>query len=505
MTHLRRTYLLQCVLITITLLVVGIISSLSVVHWYEEGRRYSQTEWQLRSLAAIHESATTAQDRDLIQASREAILQGIGTVDIWRADKTENSAYDWRQIQSLRGQRPAVVWLVDPNNAQFLDGQYVVNEWRAVQRIVSNQATGDVLIRVYWPREPLMTYLIHRLSEIIFLLPALAALAVGLFIWASSKTIDPWDKLVDELKQVCNDNPVSVPNQHVYFRRFEHLVENINDVLTTIKSQNKRMTSFATETAHELRTPLASMRIIGEIALREPKDEAHLRDCIGAMLEECQNMDQFIEGILLIAHAKSKRVAVSMTPVNLTLLAAEFVDKLAPLAEANGMSLELHVPPEETNRSALTVDCDRTLLRQAGVNLINNAIVHNPPGTQIIVKTESTDKGPRLIISDTGIGFDPHAKEVTLTRKRVAYSPTGKESKRRNLGLGLSIAASLAESQGAQLIIDSNVGSGTRIVLEFSNKLHDTNSSVRNSRQIFERLTEKIAVSITELRSQHTA
>jgi len=214
------------------------------------------------------------------------------------------------------------------------------------------------------------------------------------------------------------------------------------------------MASFASETAHELKTPLTSMMMIGEIALREPNNTADLRDSLGTILEECQHMDQLIEGILLIAQAKSKRLAVAITHVDLNALAAECVERLKPIAEASDQSLELRVPPRQIKQPALTVACDRALLRQAAINLISNAIVHNASGTQISITAESTDKGPRLIVCDNGVGFNPHAEKQIFKLESAAYRSEKKDDMRRHLGLGLSIATSLVESQGAQLTID---------------------------------------------------
>ena len=316
-------------------------------------------------------------------------------------------------------------------------------------------------------------------------------LAVGFFVWTASRTLAPLDKLADGLKQAFTVYPASRIPVPTHCTDSELSVDNINAVLSEIISHNQRMASFASETAHELKTPLTSMMMIGEIALREPNNTADLRDSLGTILEECQHMDQLIEGILLIAQAKSKRLAVAITHVDLNALAAECVERLKPIAEASDQSLELRVPPRQIKQPALTVACDRALLRQAAINLISNAIVHNASGTQISITAESTDKGPRLIVCDNGVGFNPHAEKQIFKLESAAYRSEKKDDMRRHLGLGLSIATSLVESQGAQLTIDSKIGGGTRIAIEFSNQPIWPDSSTTDSNQTIKRPIDK--------------
>ena len=392
MAYLRLMHSLRCTLIATLILTIGIVTSLVVVHWHEETRRDAQISSQLQSLTEIYESAESPQDRYPIRALRKAVLNDTGTVDIWRADVTINRLYDWRRMHGIRQERPAVGWPESLYSEQFLNGQYKDKMWRAVQRLASHPSLGDVLIRVSRPREPFIVSLKGRSSEVAFVWLGLVLIGGILIGWAASKSMAPLEDLAGEVKQACRDDSISRLPERIRGREITSLVDSINTMLTKTQNRNQRFSSFASETAHELKTPLTSMRMIGELALRQPKDAVHLRESMGAVLEECQHMDQLIEGILLIAQAQSKRLAVAISRVDLFELATECVDRLKPLAEATGMTLNLQTASQDANPASLTLACDRALLRQAVVNLIHNAIVHNATGTQIEIRIESTDQ-----------------------------------------------------------------------------------------------------------------
>lgn len=463
MGYLRRLHFLQYVLNITALLVIISVSVLTVNYQKDIERQDAQIKWQLASLSAIYQATEPLQGTELMRLVSEALSHDNATVDVWRVNSTEKRLYDWQRISGTGNTQPEIHWPTDQRDNGFFDGQDQEQRWRAVQRIASNQAGGDILIRVYRPLDSLSTYFINRLDSVLLVVIVCLALAVGTFVLASTSSLAQLDELAAELEQTCEDSSVTRLPTDSHFPGFEKLASTLNKSLMETRKQNRRMAAFASETAHELKTPLTTMRMLGEIGLREREQSGHFRDCVGAMLEECQHMEQLIEGILLIAQAKSRRVDMAIAPVDLTELAAEYVEKLEPLADANGMSLELSLDPTELRQTGLNVACDRVLLRQAGINLISNAILHNPPGTRIAIKTLRTDSAACLIITDDGTGFEPRSEEETFKRNQMDRCTN---SGTRHLGLGLSIATSLIESQGGRLTIDSTIGLGTIVVIE---------------------------------------
>lgn len=223
-----------------------------------------------------------------------------------------------------------------------------------------------------------------------------------------------------------------------------------------------RQHRFVSDVAHELRTPLTAQCVVGENLLaKQGVTSAELRDGIASILEESKHMKRLIEGLLDLTRAALTNAAeheVSRQPVALDLgvLAHDCVESLRVLAEEKQQRIEVSTAAE------VFADVDLTIVRQALLNVIHNSIEHCPEGTHIHVETKRrSPKEALLLVEDNGPGIPLLEQRYVFER---FYRGAG-TSRRRSLGLGLSIARAILATQGGGIELESTPGGGCCFLL----------------------------------------
>ena len=231
------------------------------------------------------------------------------------------------------------------------------------------------------------------------------------------------------------------------------------ELRSLLLESQQRGARYATEVSHELMTPLSAQCCVGELALRDGVSNEELRDAIATMLEGSRHMQNLIGGLLLAAQADHGMLGTPTTTIDATQIANRAVSTMAPLVDEHEqtISLEANGPQPILGQS--------TLLLQALLNIIHNAISHTPEGTHIRVQVEECKQyGVLMSVSDNGPGIPSREGEPVWLRY---VRRTEDRTKRPSLGIGMSIAASLVRSQGGLMTVDSQTGKGTQVMLRF--------------------------------------
>ncbi len=206
---------------------------------------------------------------------------------------------------------------------------------------------------------------------------------------------------------------------------------------------------FTAQAAHELRTPLAALRVAGESALRSDCEE-RWRDALGGMLEEAQRTERVIERLLLLARAESGQIEVRPRQWLLSELIEPVIHMLEPLAEAHGQRI---LRPDELEWTAF---CDAELFRLVLENLLSNAIRHSGQGTEIVIQlTRWPTGGVAIDVVDDGPGVAPEDEERIFDRFYRGRGTTAEGS-----GLGLPIARWAADAFGGKVLFQRRLGHG---------------------------------------------
>lgn len=230
-----------------------------------------------------------------------------------------------------------------------------------------------------------------------------------------------------------------------------------NDMFARLQASFERLRRFSADASHQLRTPLTAIRSVGEVGLREAREPRDYQEVIGSMLEEADRLARLVDTLLTLSRWESGRVQLCPTSLDLGDLAREVAGQLAVLAEERGITID--VAADEP----LFVTADRLMIRQALMNVVDNAIKFTPDGGRVRTWATSTDRAHSLIVDDEGPGIPPDERERVLERfYRIEGGPARASG---GIGLGLAIVAWVIEAHQGQVAIDANDGGGARLVL----------------------------------------
>jgi len=229
------------------------------------------------------------------------------------------------------------------------------------------------------------------------------------------------------------------------------LVKAFNAMLARLEESFARLSDFSADIAHELRTPLHSLRMQTEVSLNRSRDVADYRELLASNLEEYERLSKIIADMLFLAKADHGLLIPHRETVALLALCERLLDYFGLLAE--NIDLQLH-------GSDVQVNGDRLMLERAIGNLLVNAIHHTPEGGWITVDVSEQDKQAVISISNSGKPLPQEAIERIFERF-VRLDPASDGS-----GLGLAIARSIVVAHGGQIAVRS-VGHAT----EFSIRL----------------------------------
>jgi heavy metal sensor kinase len=234
---------------------------------------------------------------------------------------------------------------------------------------------------------------------------------------------------------------------------FGRLATVVNAMLARIEDAFERLRRFTSDASHELRTPLTAIRIVGEASLVETRDAAGYRQTISSILEETDRLTAMIEDLLVLAREDSKTYRSRFEAVDLGKLASDVADVLRPVSEESGQALACEAEPEVLVRG------DRTILRQAIVNLVDNAIRYTPRGGSIELRVHAEDGAAEVSVADSGPGIAPEHREKVF--ERFYRIETDRSRVTGGAGLGLPIARWAVDLHGGRLDLESEIGRGS--------------------------------------------
>jgi signal transduction histidine kinase len=203
---------------------------------------------------------------------------------------------------------------------------------------------------------------------------------------------------------------------------------------------------FVANASHELRTPLFSLGGFLELLEDEELDEPTRREFLETMTEQVRRLTKLAEDLLDLSRLDAGRLHVETVRLDLANVAAAAVDEFAGVAKSADHPLEL------TKNGPAPAFGDEQRALQIVRILVENALVHTPPGTPVRVATE-VDGDARVVVTDDGPGV-PETDRAELFERFYR----GESTKASGSGLGLAIARELAELMGGRIELDSADG-----------------------------------------------
>ena len=218
------------------------------------------------------------------------------------------------------------------------------------------------------------------------------------------------------------------------------LVVAFNAMLGRLEESFTRLSDFSADLAHELRTPIHSLRMQTEVSLGKARDVEAYRDLLASNLEEYERLSRIIADMLLLAKADHGLVIPQREPIALMPLCEGLCEYYGLLAENIDLSL---------SGEALTVPGDRLMLQRAVGNLLVNAIHHTPPQGSVVLSICSEEGWAVLRVANSGKAIPPEVIERIFDRF-VRLDPGSEGS-----GLGLAITRSIIVAHGGSVTASS--------------------------------------------------
>ncbi|MFG2946056.1 sensor histidine kinase [Streptomyces adustus] len=230
----------------------------------------------------------------------------------------------------------------------------------------------------------------------------------------------------------------------------KELAVTFDDMLERLQRAFTAQQRFVGNASHELRTPLAINRTLLEVHLSDPAAPVELQQLGKTLLATNERSEQLVEGLLLLA--RSDNQIVERKPVDLAEVAEQAVDQVHAEAEAKGVVIR-------GERKSAVVQGNGVLLERIALNLVQNAVRYNvPSGGWVEVTTEVAHGQAVLVVSNTGPVVPAYEIDNLFEPfRRLRTERTGSD---KGVGLGLSIARSVARAHGGHIAAQPREGGG---------------------------------------------
>ena len=236
---------------------------------------------------------------------------------------------------------------------------------------------------------------------------------------------------------------------------------------------NELKSNFVSSVSHELRAPIASVRLMAESLERGKIPEGpKQRDYFRFIGQECRRLSSLIENVLDFSRIEQGRKQYDFEATDLVALVRQTVTLMQTYAAERQVEVALALAGDQIPALSTQPVVDGKAIQQALVNLIDNAIKHSPKGAAVGVGLElgGAGEGPapasriRLWVEDRGEGIPTEEQGKIFERFYRRGSELRRET--QGVGIGLSIVKHLVEAHGGRVLVRSAVGQGSRFTIE---------------------------------------
>jgi len=225
-----------------------------------------------------------------------------------------------------------------------------------------------------------------------------------------------------------------------------------------IERSLEQMRRFMADAAHELRTPITTLRTRAEVAVAAERDPGRDTTTLQAVAREAARLGDIAGDLLTLARADAGERPVAREAVYLDDAVAGAVDTVRALAESKGVRLDV------ARFEEAQIVGDPALVRQLLLIVLDNAIKFTARGGSVRLETATQDGRAEVVVQDSGIGIPvdqlPHVFERF-------YRGDAARGQAEGAGLGLAIARWIADAHGARIELQSEPGRGTRVRVSF--------------------------------------
>ncbi len=301
----------------------------------------------------------------------------------------------------------------------------------------------------------------HELEEqkrILFILSFLIILmsgAGGFFL--AHKALQPINKITAVLEEITDKNLGIRVDESNYDQEIHPLVQQLNMTLNRLENAFTRERQFISNVSHELRTPLTVLINNTEVVLCRTRMEEEYIASHRSNLEIARQMEDIIESLLSLSRIDLGRLSLTLENINLGKIVREVIEELNPAAET--FQVYLHNMVDQS----FYLIADPLRFKQVMRNLVENGIVYNKRGGEVIITAQKTTEGRSIIqVADNGPGISPQHLPYIFDRFYRVDDSRSRDT--GGAGLGLAIAKAIIELHEGTLTVTSQMGNTIFII-----------------------------------------
>jgi heavy metal sensor kinase len=250
------------------------------------------------------------------------------------------------------------------------------------------------------------------------------------------------------------------------YEEFRRLTLAFNSVMDRFQRSSEIQRSFCDVAAHEMKTPLTILQGNLEVALLKARTPEEYREALINNLEQVGRLIALTRSLLTLAKFTSGKPPVNLLPLALEPMIQDLVDELTLLADDRRITLSFE------SQAVPFVLGDAQWLKQALINLLDNALHYTPSGGTVTVRLQAAEGGVAVAVEDTGHGIEP--EHLPHLFERFYRTDWARAKDAGGTGLGLAIVKEIAEAHGGTISVTSQVDQGSTFTLHLPVPTHET-------------------------------
>ena len=236
------------------------------------------------------------------------------------------------------------------------------------------------------------------------------------------------------------------------------LGDEFNNLILRLQDSERKRHNFVSDASHELKTPLASIKLLTDSILQNEMDQETILEFVEDIGNEADRLTRMSNKLLLLSRVEGQEnndcEIVNFTPT---------VERVIRMLSANAQTLELNITTDMSQDTTILILVDD--LYQIIFNLVENGIKYNVPGGSLHISVERENDNAVLIVKDTGMGIPEDSVEHIFERFYRVDKARSRQT--GGTGLGLSIVRNIVERNNGRICVTSKVGEGTQFMVTF--------------------------------------
>ena len=297
-------------------------------------------------------------------------------------------------------------------------------------------------------------------GSMIFFIFLAVFLTVGIYIRKQKKMIAKADIMITQFLEGDMSQRTDSEETGGWYSLF-HRINELATILSAQAEHEKQTRVFLqdmiSDVSHQLKTPLAALKMYDEIMAQEDSDRETIQAFSQKSLREIRRLEDVVYTLLKIARLDAGTVRMEKSEENIEMLLRDVTERFETLAAQEAKEIVL------SGRSDASLYCDALWMSEALGNMVKNALEHTKRGGKVVISWERTPLLTNIVVEDNGTGI--HQEDIHNIFKRFYRSRFSQDI--HGIGLGLPLAKSIVEAHQGTISVTSRVGRGSRFVLSF--------------------------------------